>query len=68
MIIFGIPSIQGIHTCYNNSFSRVNLTPYSEVICLGVILTPKRSLRNSFSGVKIAPDLELKITQKKELS
>ena len=24
----------------------------------GVILTPKRSLKNSFSGVKITPDIE----------
>ena len=24
----------------------------------GVILTPKRSLKNSFSGVKVTPDIE----------
>ena len=42
----------------NNSSGGVNLTPYSGVIVLGVILTPKRSLRTSFSGVKITQDLE----------
>ena len=31
----------------------VTCTPYS-----GVILTPKRSLKNSFSGVKVTPDIE----------
>ena len=35
-----------------------NLTPYSGVIFWGVILTPKRSLKNSFSGVKVTPDIE----------
>ena len=29
-----------------------------EVIFWGVILTPKRSLKNSFSGVKVTPDIE----------
>ena len=43
---------------YNNSSSGVNLTPYSEVIFRGVILTPKRSLKNSFSGVKATLDIE----------
>ena len=42
-----------ISTSYNNSSSGVNLTSYS-----GVILTPKRSLKNSFSGVKMIPDIE----------
>ena len=43
----------------------VNLTPYSGVIFGGVILTPKRSLKNSFSGVKMTPDIkELKYPQK----
>ena len=36
----------------------VELTPYSGVIFGGVILTPKRSLKNSFSGVKVTPDIE----------
>ena len=36
----------------------VELTPYSRVIFWGVILTPKRSLKNSFSGVKVTPDIE----------
>ena len=43
---------------YNNSSSGVNLTPYSGVIFRGVILTPKRSLKNSFSGIKMTPDIE----------
>ena len=38
---------------HDNSFSGAILTPYS-----GVILTPKRSLKNSFSGVKVTPDIE----------
>ena len=29
-----------------------------ELIFGGVILTPKRSLQNSFSGVKVTPDIE----------
>ena len=41
-----------------NSSSGVNLTPNSGVIFWGVILTPKRSLKNSFSGVKVTPDIE----------
>ena len=32
-------------------------TPYSGVIFWGVILTPERSLKNSFSGVKVTPDI-----------
>ena len=32
--------------------------PYSGVIFWGVILTLKRSLKNSFSGVKLTPDIE----------
>ena len=33
----------------------------------GVILTPKRGLKNSFSGVKVTPDIEeLKSPQVKE--
>ena len=43
---------------YNNSSSGANSTPYSGVIFWGVILTPKRSLKNSFSGVKMTPDIE----------
>ena len=43
---------------YINSSSGVNLTPYSGVVFWGVILTPKRSLKNSFSEVKITPDIE----------
>ena len=42
----------------NNSSSAANLTPYSGVIFRGVTLTPKRSLKNSFSGVKVTPDTE----------
>jgi len=42
------------------------LTPYSGVIFCGVILTPKRSLKNSFSAVKVTPDIEeLKKPQKR---
>ena len=40
--------------------SGAKLTPFSGVIFGGVILTPKRSLKNSFSGVKETPDIELK--------
>ena len=43
---------------YNNSSSGAHLTPYSRVIFRGVTLTPKRSLKNSFSGVKVTPDIE----------
>ena len=32
--------------------------PYSGVIFRGVISTPKRSLKNSFLGVKVTPDIE----------
>ena len=35
-----------------------NLTPYSGIIFWGVILTPKRSLKDSFSGVKMTPGIE----------
>ena len=42
----------------NNSSRGANLTPYSGVIFWGVILTPNRSLKNSFSGVKVTPDIE----------
>ena len=42
----------------NNSSRGANLTPYSGVIFWGVILTPKRSLKNSFLGVKVTPDIE----------
>ena len=41
-----------------NPSSGVNLTPYGGVIFWGVILTPKRSLKNSFSGVKMTPDIQ----------
>ena len=41
-----------------NSSSGVNLTLNSGVIFWGVILTSKRSLKNSFSGVKMTPDIE----------
>ena len=41
-----------------NSYSEVNLTPYSGFIFGGVILTPKRSLKNPFSGIKMTPDIE----------
>ena len=47
-----------IFKSFNNSSSGVNFNPYSVFFC-GVILTPKRSLKNSFSGVKVTPDLEL---------
>ena len=46
-----------IFKSFNNSSSGVNLNPYS-VFFFGVILTPKRSLKNSFSGVKMTPDIE----------
>jgi len=43
----------------NNCSSGVNLTPYSGVIFIwGVILTPKRSLKKSFAGVKMTPDID----------
>ena len=54
----------GKHNCtvvsrsYNNSSSGVNSPRYSGGIFWGVILTPKRSLKNSFSGVKVTPDIE----------
>ena len=47
-----------IFRSYNNSSSGANLTLYSGVIFGGVILTPKRSLKNSFSGEKVTPDIE----------
>ena len=62
-----LPLSKGYHADYtvifkelynNDSSSGVNLTPYSGVIFWGVILTPKRSLKNSFSGVKVTPDIE----------
>ena len=43
---------------YTFDSSGTNLTPYNGVIFWGVILTPKRSLKNSFSGVKVTPDIE----------
>ena len=43
---------------YTFDSSGANLTPYNGVIFWGVILTPKRSLKNSFSGVKVTPDIE----------
>ena len=43
---------------YNNSSRGVSLTPYTGVIFWGVILTPKWSLKNSFSGVKMTPNIE----------
>ena len=42
----------------DNSSSGASLTPYSGVIFWRVLLTPKRSLKNSFSGVKVTPDIE----------
>ena len=51
-------STQYFSRSYNNSSSGANLTPYGGVIFWGVILTPKRSLKNSFSGVKVTPDIE----------
>ena len=47
-------SAQSFSRSYNNSSSGVNLTPYSGIIFFGVILTPKRSIKNSFSGEKSA--------------
>ena len=38
--------------------SGANLTPYCGVIFWGVILTPTRGLKNSFSGVKVTPDID----------
>ena len=43
------------------NFQGVIISPLvglSGVIFRGVILTPKRSLKNSFSGVKVTPDIE----------
>ena len=48
-----------IFKSFNNSSSGDNLNPNSVFFLCGGILTPKRSLKNSFSGVKVAPDLEL---------
>ena len=46
-------STQYFSRSYNNFSSGANLTPYSGIIIFwGAILTPKRSLNNSFSGVK----------------
>ena len=50
----------------NPQFQGVITTPIVGLIQLvtvklilgGVILTPKRSLQNSFSGVKVTPDIE----------
>ena len=42
----------------NNSSSGVNLTPYNKVNLRGVMLIPKWSLKDSFSGVKMTPDIE----------
>ena len=53
-----IGNAQYFSRSYNNSSSGVNLTAYGGVIFRGVILTPKRSLKNSFSGVKMTPNLE----------
>ena len=65
----GIPESFKVGWYPPKKLGRVTLTPYSEVIYLflfylfnffggGVILTPKRSLQNSFSGVKKTPDTE----------
>ena len=43
---------------YTFDSSETNLTPYNGVIFWGVFLTPKRSLKNSFSGLKVTPDIE----------
>ena len=43
---------------HSNFQGVINLTAYGGVIFRGVILTPKRSLKNSFSGVKMTPNLE----------
>ena len=56
-----------ISRSYNNSSSGANSTPYSGVNFWGVILTPKRSLKNSFSGVKVTPDIE-ELKKKKKRS
>ena len=57
-MLLRIYDTQQFSRSYNNSSSEVNFTPYSGVILGGVTLTPERSLRNSFSGVKITPDIE----------
>ena len=44
---------------YTFDSSGANLTPLQwSYFFRGVILTPKRSLKNSFSGVKVTPDIE----------
>ena len=43
---------------YTFDSSGANLTRYNGVIFWGVILNPKRSLKNSFSGVKVTQDTE----------
>ena len=58
VIVFESTSTLLFSGSYNNSSSGANLTPYSGVIFRGVTLTPKRSLKNSFSGVKVTPDIE----------
>ena len=56
----GLVSPHGSPTRYNQQVapSGANLTSYSGVIFYGVILTPKRSWKNYFSGGKVTPDIE----------
>ena len=56
LISYAHSNFQGVIN--RNSSSAVNLNSYSEAIFWGILLTPKRSLKNSFSGVKIPPDIE----------
>ena len=46
--VLNLVSTQQFSRSYNDSSSGVNLTPYSGVIFRGVVLTPKRSLKNPF--------------------
>ena len=47
-----------VHSNVQRVVITPNLTPYSGVILGELFLTPKRSLKNSFLGVKVSPDIE----------
>ena len=51
-------SLINYHTVSPHSSSGVNLTPYSGVIFGGSYFNSKKELKNSFSGVKLTPDVE----------
>ena len=58
--VFLVTVIQASFILYiHSNLQGVMITPYSGFIFGGVIFTPKRSLKNSFSGVKMTPDIEV---------